>query len=77
VQAGLLAPLALLLCHSWYPCLSSTCAPSASHAGFDCLLGGRGSIDWRLWGWLPALAASGPLLDQSMLVRWLAGEWGG
>ena len=74
MQAGVLAPLVLLLCHPWHPCLPLQCAPCAAHAGFDCLVGGRGSIDWRLWGWLAALAASGPLLDQSMRVRWLAGE---
>jgi hypothetical protein len=42
--------------------------------GNDSLAGGRGAMQWRLWGWLPSLSVSGPELDRAMLVRWLAGE---
>lgn len=46
-------------------------------AGFDSFVGGQGRCAWRLWGALPAAAGEGPEVDQSLLVRWLAGARGG
>ncbi|KAL4855826.1 Pyrophosphate-energized vacuolar membrane proton pump [Chlorella vulgaris] len=37
--------------------------------GNDSLAGGRGAMQWRLWGWLPSLSVSGPELDRAMLKR--------
>lgn len=58
-------------CRPW-PCA----APLRCGAGFDSFVGGRGRCAWRLWGALPAAAGEGPEVDQSLLVRWLAGAAG-
>ncbi|KAL4439397.1 hypothetical protein ABPG77_008726 [Micractinium sp. CCAP 211/92] len=47
--------------------------PLVGMLGADWRAAGRGGLDWRLWGWLPAVAESGPgPLDAAMLARWLA-----
>lgn len=47
--------------------------PLVGILGADWRAAGRGGLDWRLWGWLPAVAESGPgPLDAAMLARWLA-----
>lgn len=52
-------------------CVHCRCARLT--AGFDCRAGAKGWVDWRFWGWLPALAGRGPPTDRALLVRWLAG----
>lgn len=58
---------------------SASCSfrPLVGMLGADWRIGGRGGLDWRLWGWLPAVTQSGPgPLDAAMLARWLAGAGG-
>lgn len=45
--------------------------------GREALLGGRGAMMWRLWGTVPLASSEGGHLDQSALLRWLAGRPGG
>ena len=42
--------------------------------GREALLDGRGAMAWRLWGALTLACHEGGRLDQSALLRWLAGE---
>jgi hypothetical protein len=55
-------------------CASARLAPLVSLRGFDSLVEGHGRCQWHLWGSLPAAAGEGREVDQSLLVRWLAGE---
>lgn len=74
----------LVMCQTASPLVpalvwSASCRfkPLVGILGADWRAAGRGGLDWRLWGWLPAVAESGPgPLDAAMLARWLAGAQG-
>lgn len=55
---------------------SSRVNPPASRAlaGCDSLVNGSGYCSWQLWGSVAAAAGGGPEVEQSLRVRWLAGE---
>lgn len=51
------------------------CAPPLPpvQAGSDCYVDGSAQCSWHLWGALPAASGGGREVEQSLLVRWLAG----
>ena len=59
--------------HDLRRCLPPPPNQPCARAGSDSLVDGRGQCGWYLWGALQAAAGSGREVDQSLLVRWLAG----
>jgi hypothetical protein len=43
--------------------------------GHEGYLGGKGQMQWKLWGAVQLAKQEGPQVDQSALVRYLAGRY--
>ena len=77
LQAGTVAAVGPEPAFCYTGCLQLGLGRLLPCRGREALLQGRGAMAWRLWGAVPLASSESGRLDQSALLRWLAGAQAG